>query len=139
MHHVGNAALGNHTATAHPSGHNAGSHPHPAGSTPHPAGSTGTAPHTGNPHPSGHNSGTHPHPAAAISVTVAPYITSNLGPAPSHNATSTPSYPGGAGGTANPGSTGDSGETGGIIVVTRNAGNVAAQIGHSNYSKVIDI
>ncbi len=137
--HRGNVALGNHQATAHPSGHNAGAHPHPAGSTPHPAGSTGTAPHTGNPHPSGHNSGTHPHPAAVISVTTAPYITSNLGPVPSHNATSTPSYPGGAGGTANPGATGDSGETGGIIVVARNAGNAAAQLGHSNFSKVIDI
>ena len=140
-HHRGNLALNNHNAHSHPSGHNAGHgfHHHPAGSTPHPAGSTGTAPHTGNPHPSGHNSGTHPHPASVINVSTAPFITSNLGPAPAHNATPTPSYPGGAGGTANPGATGDSGETGGIIVVARNAGNAAAQLGHSNFSKVIDI
>ena len=71
-------------------------------------------------------------------------VTSNRGAAPSHTATNA-NYTGGAGGaagvggTANAGGTGVTGSTGGIIVVTRNAGNAAGQIGHSNYSKIIDI
>lgn len=123
--------------------HHAGHHPHPAGSHPHPAGSTGPAPHSGTPHPSGHNAGSHPHTAATINVTTGA-VTSNRTAAPAHNATNA-NYSGGTGGaagsagTGNAGNPGASGSTGGIIVVTRNPGNVSPQIGHSNYSKVIDI
>ena len=145
--HLGNA-LGHSGATHHHAGHHphpAGSTPHPAGSTPHPAGSTGTFPHSANPIAAGHNAGNYPHTASTINLNAAPHLTSNKTSIPSHTATDTPSYAGGAGGaigaagTANPGATGATGSTGGIIVVTRNAGNVAGQIGHSNYSKVIDI
>ena len=116
---------------------------HTTGSYHHPAGSTGPNPGAGTPHPAGHNSGTHPHTAATLNVTTGA-VTSNRSAAPSHSAP-TLNYSGGAGGavgaagTANPGATGATGSTGGIVVVTRNAGNVASQIGHSNYSKVIDI
>ena len=134
----------------HPAGHNPPT-PHPAGSTPgnpHPAGHHPATPHPagsnpGNPHPSSHNAGTHPHTAATVNTSTGA-VTSNRGAAPSHTATNA-NYTGGAGGaagvggTANPGGTGVTGSTGGIIVVTRNAGNAAGQIGHSNYSKIIDI
>ena len=167
-HHNGNPHPAGHNSTFHPSGHNSGNHNHPAnaphsgkpshnatvynashnaGTHPtthhHPAGSTGPNPGAGTPHPAGHNSGTHPHTAATLNVTTGA-VTSNRSAAPSHSAP-TLNYSGGAGGaagaagTANPGATGATGSTGGIIVVTRNAGNVAGQIGHSNYSKVIDI
>ena len=142
----------------HPSGHNSGNHHHPAGShgphaaltagNPHPAGHNPATPHPagstpGNPHPASHNAGTHPHTVATVNLTTGT-VTSNRGAAPSHTATNA-NYTGGAGGaagvggTANPGGTGVTGSTGGIIVVTRNAGNAAGQIGHSNYSKIIDI
>jgi len=73
-------------------------------------------------------------------------VTSNRSAAPNHNATNV-NYTGGTGGAAgaagaaNAGGTGVTGSTGGIILVTRNLGNfnAANQIGHSNYSKVIDI
>ena len=167
-HHNGTYHGAGHNSTYHPSGHHDGNHNHPAnaphsgkpshnatvynashnaGTHPtthhHPAGSTGPNPGAGTPHPSGHNSGTHPHTAATLNVTTGA-VTGNRSAAPSHSAP-TLNYSGGAGGavgaagTANPGATGATGSTGGIVVVTRNAGNVASQIGHSNYSKVIDI
>lgn len=131
-----------HTGGKH---HHAGHHPHPAGSTPHPAGSTGTAPHSGNPHPAGYNAGSHPHTAATLNVSTGA-VSSNRAAAPNHNATNA-NYTGGTGGAAgaagaaNPGGTGVTGSTGGIILITRNPGNFNAtnQIGHSNYSKLIDI
>ena len=161
-----NPGAGNPHAAGHNSGTHPTSHHHPAGSTGpnpgagtpvpashnagthptthhHPAGSTGPNPGAGTPHPSGHHSGTHPHTAATVNTSTGA-VTSNRGAAPSHTATNA-DYTGGAGGaagvggTANPGETGVTGSTGGIIVVTRNAGNAAGQLGHSNYSKIIDI
>lgn len=142
----------------HPAGHTSGNHHHPAGShgphaaltagNPHPAGHNPATPHPagstpGNPHPASHNAGTHPHTVATVNLTTGT-VTSNRGAAPSHTATNA-NYTGGAGGAAgvggaaNAGGTGVTGSTGGIIIVTRNAGNAAGQIGHSNYSKIIDI
>jgi hypothetical protein len=71
-------------------------------------------------------------------------VTSNKAAAPTTTATNA-NYTGGTGGsvgtagTANPGAPGATGSTGGIVVVARNTGNAAGQIGHSNFSKIIDI
>ncbi len=133
----------------HPAGHNphVAGNPHPAGhnphvpGTPHPAGHNPHVP--GTPHPAGHNSGTHPHTAATVNSSTGA-VTSNKAAAPTSTATNA-NYTGGTGGsagtagTANPGASGATGSTGGIVVVARNTGNAASQIGHSNYSKVIDL
>lgn len=113
-----------------------GSNPHTSGSHPHGAGSTGPSPNATITAGS-HNAGDHSHTAATINHSSGA-VTSNRTAAPTHNATNA-NYTGGSGGTANPGDTGATGSTGGIIVVTRNAGNAANQLGHSNYSKILDI
>jgi hypothetical protein len=116
-------------------GHN-GSNPHTSGSHPHGAGSTGPSPNATITAGS-HNAGDHTHTAATVNHSSGA-VTSNRTAAPTHTATNA-NYTGGSGGTANPGNTGATGSTGGIIVVTRNAGNAANQLGHSNYSKILDI
>ena len=134
-----------HNGNPHGAGHN--SNANTSNQNPHVAGNANASnqnPHVaGNANPDGHTSGTHPHNAATVNVSTGA-VTSNKTAAPTTTATNA-NYTGGtggaagAGGTANAGGTGVTGSTGGIIVVTRNAGNATTQIGHSNYSKVIDI
>lgn len=107
------------TSSLNPAHHGTGSHPHPAYIEPHGTGGLLPAnPHTGTPYPAGHNVGYE-----------------NV------------EYSGGAGGAGGAGGSGGSftttgsftpGSSGGIIVVTRDPGNVQNQIGHSNFAKIID-
>lgn len=131
--------------------HNAGSHYHPSGQDaaniapwipgpfgPHFYAVKHSNVNTSNLNPSNLPAGHHTHSASN-------HPSGTTGTSP-HTATHNPPYSGGTGGargsagTANPGNTGSSGETGGIIIVSRTiSGNAANQVGHSNFSKVIDI
>ena len=107
------------TSSLNPAHHGPGSHPHPAYVEQHGIG--GNLPaygHTGTPYPAGHNQG---------------YLNVEYqgGSGGSGGA-------GGVGGSFNASGTFNPGSTGGIIVVTRDPGNVQNQIGHSNFAKVID-
>ena len=100
------------------------------------------------------------HPAGTHDV--ASYVASHGtgGPIPAHGTSGNPfaagtnqsytnlPYTGGEGGAGGAGGDGGQvtttgsnqpGYTGGIVAVTRNAGNVQNQIGHSNFSKVVDV
>jgi len=96
----------------------AGYHHHPSYNVHHATGGAlPSGPHHGNPYNAGHNE----------SYDNLEYLggTGGAGGA------------GGAGGTADP-STYDPGYQGGVLIVSRDSGNVQNQIGHSNFSKILD-
>jgi len=97
----------------------AGVHSHPAYDVSHATGEPAAGPtHTGNPFAAGHNE----------SYQNLPYLGGEGGAGGL----------GGEGGQADP-STYDPGYDGGIVLVTRDPGNVQNQIGHSNFSKILGL